>query len=123
MDLGPLGPVDPWTGKDPCPARHANTVEVRTQLDSERVAWWCPDCETQFDADWLPPQSITGALLHKLGVGPISPVTAILNRATGEFVTLDPPLCVRPQDLDRVVAERQREIEEQWAAENEAASR
>lgn len=48
MDLGPLAP--------PADLRcaHLEAVPVRTSLTNELVAWLCPDCDEQLDADWDP---------------------------------------------------------------------
>jgi hypothetical protein len=53
MHLGPLGPVDPWTGKDPCPSKHRDAVPV-DDVDGNRVAWLCvdPGCGEQLPAEW-----------------------------------------------------------------------
>ena len=122
VNVGPLGPVDPWTGKSPCPVRHRDAVEVRTVLDGELVAWWCEDCESRLPAEWQPPQGQYGELLHTLGIGMHAPIVAVLNRLTGEFVPLDPPLYAPLAGVDRTVAEQQRRIEAKWAAEHPDAA-
>lgn len=65
MELGPLGPVDPDTGKTPCPTRHAGVVEVRTEVDGQLVAHWCPDCGTQFPPDWTRPRTHSALLAER----------------------------------------------------------
>lgn len=121
MDIGPLvgAPRVVYRRSTDPTCRHTDAIEVRTLLDGELVAHWCEACETQLPADWTRPVSQYGELLHRIGVGTITPVVAILNRCTGEWVNLDPPLYAAPGDLDRVVAERQAEIEAAWEATHE----
>lgn len=116
VDLGPLGPADPWTGRAPCPTKHAAAVSVTT-VDGEHVAWLCPDCDAQFEPAWHPPQYRLGELVHDFRLGVVqAPVLAVLNRETGEFVPLDPPRYVPITDLERVVATEQERIEAAWTA-------
>jgi hypothetical protein len=58
----------------PAPPRcgHSHAVEVMSLnlpgiSASRRVAWWCPDCETQLPADHRPPPAPTGIQVH---IGP-----------------------------------------------------
>jgi hypothetical protein len=51
MDLGPLGPADPWTGRTPCPSKHQQAEKVET-VGGEHVGWLCPDCDAVLPPEW-----------------------------------------------------------------------
>jgi hypothetical protein len=48
--------------------------------------------------------------------GMMPPIVQVLNQITGEYVTLDEPLVVRVDDLDRVLEEFQRKFSNEWTA-------
>lgn len=124
MDLGPMGGLSMEiagarlnAALGGCTHTSAVPVEIST---GETVAWLCPTCGQQLPADWERPQSIYGTLLHSAGIGINTPIVAVLNRLTGEFVPCDPPLYAAIADIDRVVGERQRQIEAEWSAQHSA---
>lgn len=60
MDVGPLSPMPPGVSLEMAGARlaaafgrcaHPNAVPVES-VDGERVATFCPDCDTQLPAEW-----------------------------------------------------------------------
>jgi hypothetical protein len=50
--------------------------------------------------------------------GWMPPITAIINQITGQQVLMDPPLRVKVDDLDRVIAEWQQRFAAEWNAEH-----
>ena len=50
--------------------RHPDAVEVRRAIDDELVAWLCPDCDAQLEADWPGPHAHAMGMLIAAGLSP-----------------------------------------------------
>ena len=67
-----------------CPTHHSNAVPVEN-LDGERVATLCPDCDRQLPADWKTAEERIEALEREH--------QETHHRGTGRHVLLDCRLC------------------------------